>query len=402
MRIVLVNRFFYPDLSATSQMLTDLAFHLAGRRHQVSVVTSRLRYDQPGVRLPPSETVAGVRIERVDSTEWGRKGIAGRLLDYISFTRAARRRLGELMQPGDLLIAKTDPPMIAVTAARIARKRGAKLVVWHQDLFPEVAIQLGLPGLSGRLGHKLIGMRNRALAGAAANVAIGAAMAELLESQKPRPANVRIIENWSDVAAIRPIDRADNPLAQRLPPGEPFVVGYSGNLGRAHDVDTLLGAVRALRDDSRVLFRMTGGGAGMRTLREIAAREQLTNLSFAPYVPRDQLSQGLGLADLHLAGLRPELEGLILPSKVYGIAAAGRPMAYIGDPEAEVPRLFAEHGAGVGIRQGDSEALIQLIGDLHAHPERCRQMGRNARALAEKRFDRRRAMATWERLLDDC
>ena len=156
MKLVFINRYFYPDHSATSQMLSDLAFFLSGEGHSVHVVTSRLRYDHPEETLLPSEDVRNITVHRVWTSRFGRHFLPGRAIDYLTFYLAASWKIFRLLGQGDVLITKTDPPMISVLAAWIASVRGAKLVNWLQDLFPEVAMSLEVQGFNGRIGQSLL------------------------------------------------------------------------------------------------------------------------------------------------------------------------------------------------------------------------------------------------------
>src|SRR6185312_13198021 len=154
-RIIFLNRFFYPDQSATSQMLSDLAFELAAHRYDVHVFTSRQRYDDPHAMLPKFERVDGVAIHRVKTTRFGRAASLGRVFDYLSFYTAVRRGVLAWTEPGDILVAKTDPPLLSVLGHRLAKRRKLHLVNWLQDLYPEVAAKLGVPLVDGIIGRYL-------------------------------------------------------------------------------------------------------------------------------------------------------------------------------------------------------------------------------------------------------
>jgi colanic acid biosynthesis glycosyl transferase WcaI len=364
MQIVFLNRFFYPDHSATSQMLTDLAFYLAGTGHKVAVITSRQRYDDPAADLPARETVRGVEVHRVRTPRFGRGHLAGRLLDYLGFYAAASVRLRLLAGPGDIVVAKTDPPLISIPAAWVARRRRAILVNWLQDLFPEVATALGVRGLGGAAGRLLQHARNWSLRQAVLNVAIGELMRERLLAQGVPAERVTVIPNWADGQAITPVRHDDNPLRARWGLEGKFVVGYSGNLGRAHEFETILGAAERLKDDPRIVFLFIGGGAQAESVHSAAATRGLTNVMFQPYQPREMLRYSLGAADVHLVVLRPELEGLIVPSKTYGCLAAGRPILYIGDRNGEIGRLVDRERLGSCCPLGDGDALADAISEL--------------------------------------
>ena len=172
-RLIFLNRYFFPDHSATSQILSDLAFHLAKRGRDVHVITSQQLYDDRKAHLPAEEIVRGVHIHRIPTTRFGRSALLGRGLDYLSFYASMWRSMCALTRPNDILIAKTDPPLISVLAMLAARRRGARLVNWLQDIYPEVATQLGVPLFNGPVSHFLCSLRDKSLNEAAANVVVG-------------------------------------------------------------------------------------------------------------------------------------------------------------------------------------------------------------------------------------
>lgn len=398
MKLVFVNRYFHPDHSATSQMLSDLAFALAEQGWPVQVITSRQRYDDPAADLPATETVAGVRIHRVRTPRFGRGRLAGRLLDYLGFYLGAGLALARLADRDTIVVAKTDPPLLSIPAALICRLRGARLVNWLQDLFPEVATALGVRGLQGLFGRLLVRWRNRSLTAAWRNVAIGERMRERLLAEGVDPAAVRVIPNWADGSAVTPQPAEDNPLRRDWGLQDKLVVGYSGNLGRAHEIDTLLDAAERLRDHHDILFLVIGGGALLPALRDAVQARGLDNMQFRPYQPRERLADSLGAADLHLVILRPELEGMIVPSKYYGIAAAGRPALFIGDTDGELARLLHDADCGVAVAPGDGEALARHILELRGS-ERRHTLGQRARQRFEREYDFPVALRRWEALL---
>src|SRR6266566_780915 len=148
-RVVFLNRFFYPDHSAPSQILSDLSFFLAASCVDVHVVTSQQLYHSPRASLPRDETVNQVSIHRVPTTRFGRTALWGRGIDYASYYGSVWSCARSLVGPGDVLIAKTDPPLTSVVAMLVARERNARLVNWLQDIYPEAAAELGVPLMQG-------------------------------------------------------------------------------------------------------------------------------------------------------------------------------------------------------------------------------------------------------------
>ncbi len=418
MSLIFLNRYFHPDHSATSQMLSDLAFALAADGRQVAVITSRQCYDDAEAALPANERIDGVEVTRVWTSRYGRKSLAGRAIDYLSFYITAVCALWRLARCGDVVICKTDPPMLSVVVAPVVWLRGARLVNWLQDIFPEVAqgIGIGRHGLAALQFSILRRLRNRSLRYAAANVALGERMQQRLLQLGVLPAAIRVIPNWADGQHIVPRRHSDNALRQAWVTPSEFVVAYSGNLGRAHDIETILGAMAITEKQSqlavagdvarevacspRIVWLFIGGGSLMQELQAAVARLGLTNAVFKGYQPQAELSASLSVADVHLISLRPELEGLIVPSKIYGIQAAGRASLFIGDRDGEIARHLARTESGISIAQGDSGGLAAMVWDLAADPKRCRRLGANARCAFEDEFDKPLAIERWAALLD--
>jgi glycosyltransferase involved in cell wall biosynthesis len=400
-RLIFINRFFAPDHSATSQILSDLAFDLAGAGREVHLVTSRQIYDNPKAALPEREILNGVDVHRVASTAFGRAALIGRSIDYVSFYRSVGRCLDELVRPGDIVIAKTDPPLVSVVARPVARRNGARLVNWLQDIYPETAVELGVPFMSGPVAASLAALRNATLREAAATVVVGDLMGHKVKTLGAPAERIHVIANWCDDEDIRLVANADNPLRQEWDLADKFVLGYSGNLGRAHEFATVLAAAERLRDEPRVAFLMIGGG---KRFDELAAAVQARGLAgafrFLPYQARTLLSYSLGSADAHWVSLDPRLEGLMVPSKFYGIAAASKPIVVIGDPNGELGRLVQRNACGFAVAPGDSESLAAALRQLLNAPQTVSEMGARARQMLDAHFTRRQGLARWRRMLD--
>jgi glycosyltransferase involved in cell wall biosynthesis len=302
------------------------------------------------------------------------------------------------VQPGDVVVAMTDPPLASVPVGRVVRSRRAVLVNWLQDVFPEVAEALGVR-IVQMVGRPLRAMRDRSLRVALANVVLGERMREVLLDRGLPAEQVHVIPNWADGTRVYPVAPGENPLRSEWALEGRFVVGYSGNLGRVHEFETIVGAAERLRDDPRVVFLFIGGGAQRGWLeREVSARG-LRNVHFRPYQPADRLALSLSLPDVHLITLRPALEGLVVPSKYYGVAAAGRPVIYVGDPAGEVPRVLNDTDSGFVVPPGESQNLAALVKALEGDADRVRVVGARARAVFDARFDRSLALSAWLALL---
>ena len=398
MKLFFINRFFYPDHSATSQLLTDLACHLAQLNTDICVVTSRQAYDNPDAILEDRDVVQGVHIIRLWTSRFGRQRLWGRAIDYSTFYLSALWCLLRILRAGDVVIAKTDPPLISVVAAVATRLRGAVLINWIQDLFPEVASALSVQG-TGWLEYPLRSLRNRSLLAARRNVVIGEGMAQRLREEGISPDRITVIHNWADGQAIQPIDPKKNDLRREWNLEDKFVVGYSGNFGRAHEFGTILSAAEILREFTQIVFLFIGAGAQLAWMHQEVENKQLRNVMFKPYQPRDQLSMSLSVPDIHVISLLPSLEGLIVPSKFYGIAAAGRPMLYIGDKDGELPQLIRSAQCGFSLEVHQAQEAAAVIRKLAGDATACSPLGPQARILFDQRFEKSSAEKAWQRVI---
>ena len=391
MKIVFFNRFCYPDASATSQMLSDLVFHLAAEGMSVHVVTS---LSDPS--LAREEVVHGVTIHRVANSRKAAT-LARKAMEYIAYYLGARKAARRLLERGDVAVFKTDPPMLLPAVGPVAQRNGAIIVNWLQDLFPEVAQEHGVVG--ARFAP-IRSLRNEWLRRAAANVAISDAMkARVTTEAGLAPGKVHVIHNWAKGSEIAAVGAGADGMRAEWQLEDRFIVGYSGNLGRVHEFDTLLDAAAELQGHDEIAFLIIGTGPRAAEVQAKVRERGLANVRFQPPRPRSSLGESLALPDVHLTTLKPRFEALVVPSKIYGVMAAGRPCIYIGDPNGDPAQILERDHAGVAVATGDGAGLARAILGLKADPVGRARMGANARALFEREFDFPIAARRWTELL---
>ncbi|HEY2243676.1 MAG TPA: glycosyltransferase [Xanthobacteraceae bacterium] len=180
-----------------------------------------------------------------------------------------------------------------------------------------------------------------------------------------------------------------------------FVLGYSGNLGRAHDYGTVLGAAEILRNATNIIFLVVGGGNRFAELRTAAKERGLDgSFRFMPYQQQEMLPYSLSVPDAHWLSLNPQLEGLIVPSKFYGVAAAGKPIVVIGDPNGELANLVRDYGCGAVIKSDNSQLLAQVLQSWSTDPQTIAALGIRARQMLDEHFTRRQGLARWSELIN--
>ena len=372
MKILFINQFFWPDSSATSQQLTDLATGLAERGHDVSVLCG-----EGGYAAASASAVPPVRIYRVKAMPFVR-GRLGRMLSYLSFYATAFVRGLTVARP-DVVVSLTTPPLISLLGTSIKALRGSRHFIWEQDIYPDVAIDLHYIQ-AGSFADRITGLfADFSRRHADGIIALGECMKQRLIRRGIPAERILIAENWASASAIEPMPRPGNP--------EELVLLYSGNLGLAHDVDTLTGAMKNLREDPRFRFLFVGGGGRRKELSDFCANENIGSVEFRPYVSRDRLSEGLAAGDIGLVTQHDVCCGSVVPSKVYGILAAGRPILFIG-PQSATPALTLDlHGCGWQIDCGDVDGLTRLLLHLSANPALVHEAGKRARQALLEHYD---------------
>jgi colanic acid biosynthesis glycosyl transferase WcaI len=297
------------------------------------------------------------------------------------------------------VIAKTDPPLVSIIAMLAAKLKGAVLINWLQDIFPEVASCLGANPLPRPFDMLLRRCRDLSLRSARMNVVLGERMRDRVQLRGIPAERIQIIENWAELAPPHPKPVGHSALRSRLGLADKFVIGYSGNLGRAHEFQTLIGAAEILHNDSSIVFLMIGGGAGMQQLVRVVMERALGNFRFLPYQPRDSLSDSLAASDVHWVSLLPSLEGLIVPSKFFGILAAARPVIFIGDQDGELARIIRGAQCGIAVSVGDVAALVQAVREFKGDPASLARAGGNGYRRYCERYAAPRALEQWERIV---
>jgi glycosyltransferase involved in cell wall biosynthesis len=337
----------------------------------------------------------GVQIVRVRSTSYDRRQLRHRAVNYATYLLQSVRAGLAAPRP-DVVLCMTDPPVVADIALVVARRFRRPLVVISQDVFPEIAVELR------RLDNPLlISLLARLIAfylrRAERVVAIGETMRRRLEEKGAAPERLRVIPNWVDTAAIRPQPH-DNDWARRHELADRFVVMHSGNVGHAQNLDALVRSATFLRDLDDLTVAIIGGGA--RHVELVALSELLeADVRFLPYQPRDVLSESLSTGNVHVVGLAKGLAGYVVPSRLYGIMSAGRPVIVAADLESETAQVVLGAECGVVVPPGRPEVLAGAIRDAYEGKLDLEQMGRRAREYVTSEADRSVAVARYRQLL---
>ncbi len=392
-RLLVLNQYYWPGVEATAYLLAELCEALADD-YEITVVTGRVR-GRP--ELPSRETRNGVEIVRVRSAAHDRVRLSRRALNYVTYLAEALR-LGLVLPRPDVVLCGTDPPIVGEVALAVARRHRAPLVVISEDVFPEIAV--ALHRLENRpLVTMLRLVVQSYLRRADRVVSIGEAMRRRLEEKGVPSERLCVIPNWTDVSSLRPQPKANAWAAEHDLAGR-FVVMHAGNVGHAQDLATLIRATTFLRDlDLRVVI--IGTGARLAELVDLAGVLEADQVCFLEFQPRERLAEALAAADAHVVGLARGLAGYVVPSRIYGILAAGRPVIAAAEEESETAQLVRETGCGIVVPPGDPLRLAEVIRACHGGAYPLEEMGRRARAYAETEADRSVAVDRYRALLGE-
>ncbi|GIU85332.1 MAG: glycosyltransferase WbuB [Acidimicrobiales bacterium] len=391
MKILVVVPHFPPDLAPTGTVVGRIVDELAGMGHRLHVVTSL-----PWYRLHDVEEPWRGRPVRVERTGWGRvtrvwpfptskEDLRRRAASYAAFTAVVTLAALPPRPSADVVFAMSPPLTLGLSGIVAAAWHRAPLVFNVQDVFPDVAVELGVIG-EGRVLRAARKLELMVYRRAAAVTVLSDDIAENVSAKLSAAGvdpvgKVEVIPNFVDVEAIRPGSR-ENSYRREFGLGDRTVVMYAGNVGFSQSLHLMLEAARRMRDRSDVVFVVNGAGAALEQLK--AEARDLPNLLFVGYQPADRLAEVLAAADVQVVPLKKGLARSSVPSKLYTILAAGRPVLASVDEGTEVARIVRSSGAGMWVPPDDPHAFVDTLRQLIDSPEQRAEMGMRGRAFVER------------------
>lgn len=403
LHIAFFNRSFYPDNAATGQLLTELCEGLV-REHgcRVSVVSG----------LPPHwarnstdrrwngflfrrEEYRGIQILRACGTQFSKRRFMGRFSNYVSYFLSACYAGLRLDRP-DIVVALTDPPIIGLAAYLASRRFRAPLVMSYRDVFPEVARLL--EDFQSESVNRVLQVVNCFLVRKADRiVALGETMRQkLIEGKGAQADKVAVIPDWADCSEIEPGPK-QTPFSSANGLADRFVVMHSGNIGLSQGLEILVETAVLLREFSDIRLVFVGDGVKRPVIEEAVGARGLKNVLFLPFQQKERLRESFAAADVFIISLKKGLAGYIVPSKVYGILASGRPYIAAVEQTSEVTEIAKKYECGLIVEPGDAHALAEKILELYRDRSLAGRLGANARQAALC-FDRRLGVSAYYEL----
>jgi colanic acid biosynthesis glycosyl transferase WcaI len=400
-RVWILSELYYPDEGATSTVLTQLAETLANCL-AVNVLCGQPVDTTSRRRLPRRETQCGVSIQRCAGTQFNPERLWGRLVNACALSGTIAYAAWRCVQPGDVVLAVTNPPMLPWLAAVVCRLRRARGILLIHDLYPDVLVAVGLLP-SGSWPVRALSWFNQWAYGQFARIVVlGRDMqARVAQSLSSGDTRVVCIPNWARDDMIRPLPREANPLLRRLGLSDKFVIQYSGNMGRTHGLADLLNAANQLNSAEDIHFLFIGSGSQRNWLARAIAESQATNITLLPTQPRDELSASLNGCDVAIVSLVSGMAGISVPSRIYNIMAAGKPVIAVTDLESELAQVVLEERIGWVVPPDRPGRLAEVILEARANPDCRAEMGLRARAAAENVYSFGKVTQAYARMLDE-
>lgn len=369
----------------------ELLPRLTAAGHEVEVLLSATNY-RAGQERGRDASVAWRPISSLFAPRL--PGRARKLGIHATFAAGASLRSLVARRP-DLNLFLTQPPLYQYWGRILGALRGQPYAVLIMDLYPWLAIEAG--AMSRTSAASRLAQRTMAatLRGAETVITIGTCMRRRVIDLGVDPARVKIARNWANTEDIHPVAPADNALRRELGVADKTVVMYSGNLALSHDFDDLIDVMGRLQGREDIVFLFVGGGSRLPALQRAVEAARLTNVRFEGYQPYERLAESLSVGDMHFVTLREGFEGLVVPSKAYGVLAAGRPMIYQGSAATEVAEMITEHTAGAIVPNGDADALEAAIVRFADDPALREAAGQRARSAATGPYHAETALAAF-------
>ena len=412
MNVLVLCPHFAPDVAPTGEVMTSIAGELTRRGHRLHVVTSLPWYRHHAVepgwdgQLVRHEDRSWGRITRIHPFPTDKANLPARALAFGGFTAVAALEGALTQARPDVVLAMSPPLTLGLAGWAVARSRRVPFVFNIQDVFPDVAVELGMLtnptaiAAATRL-ERLTYERADAVTvlsdELAANVRAKLARCRHGATGPGAPSKVHVIPNFVDTEAVAP-SPADNAYRAEHGLTGKRVVMYAGNVGFSQSLDLVLAAARRLADRADVAFVVNGGGSARAGLQERAA--DLPNVVFVDMQPKARLPEVLAAGDLHVVPLRRGLAKASVPSKLYSILAAGRPLVASVDPGTEVARTVERAGAGLAVPPDDEAAFVAALSRLLDDPDEAAAMGAAGRRFVEGWASPAAVAAAYEALFD--
>lgn len=387
-KITVISELYYPEQNATGFFLTGIAEGLAKNGFNVSVLCGQPTYNKRGVKAEKEETRNGVQIKRCLATTFDSKNILGRLANFFTISLSIAIHAIFKVKKADKVLVVTNPPLLPFLIRIICFFKGAKFYLLVHDVYPDVFVPLGLIKKSGLIYKCLSKLNTWLFESAYRIIVLGRDMRDLVQKKCKNLEDKRIviIPNWAEVNEISLISKEDCPIVKRHQLKDQYIVQYSGNHGRTHNLISLVKAAEILKNEEDITFLFIGSGSGKKTLVNYVKNKGIKNVIFEDYVDFSQLNYALNTSDLFVISFKKGMSGISVPSRLYNLMAAEKPILASVDSNSEVAQVLHEEQIGKSVGPSSPSALAEQILYFKNNPSEVKLMADRARKAAETKY----------------
>jgi glycosyltransferase involved in cell wall biosynthesis len=399
--LMILSQYFYPDLAATGQLLTELAEDLISYGYNIKVLTAKPSYYKNKKKYLKKEIYRGINIYRVSATKFNKNIMIGRLCNFLSYFISVSFKLLFSKNKYPLLIV-SNPPFLPLLGFLLKKIKNQRYIYLVHDIYPDIAIKLGYLQKNSIIVKIWSKINYQVLKESENIIVLGEYMAETLKekySDLDRD-KIKIIRNWADEKFILPIKKENNWFAKKYGLIDKFVILYSGNIGLFQDLKTIINVAKRLKNYDDIIFLFIGNGGGLYQLKEMVKKYNLDNVKFLPYQLKKYLPFSLTSSDISIVAFEKGVEGLAVPCKVYGILASGRAVLGLVGENCEVADIIKNAKCGIRVNQGNVNGLVEEIKYIYKNPEILKTMGENSRRYFEKHFTRSKMTREYYKILE--
>ncbi|MBV6479466.1 MAG: hypothetical protein HGGPFJEG_02240 [Ignavibacteria bacterium] len=401
MKVLILTQYFYPDIASTGQLLTELSVELSKLGIIVEVITG---YPSYSYKIPSSqkEDYYSVKIRRIWSTRLNKNKLIGQITNSITFFTNALLYLIRNKTKTPLLIV-SNPPFLPFLGYLINKIQGKKFIFLVHDVFPEKAVKLDYIKRGGIL-HKIWKLVDYKILSSAEFVIVLSETMKAVILNKLKFMNINNTErvlkinNWADGNFIYPSTQKGENFKSENRIGDKFIVLYSGNLGASYELEKIIEAAVKTKDE-KILYVFIGDGVKKNKLENLSREHKLTNVKFFPYLDKSVLPFSLNSADISILTYEENLEGLLMPSKLYTILASGKPIIALCRPDSEVSKIIEAANCGFTVYK-DTDEFVRRVMMIKDNTELRKKMGDNSRIYFEKFFSINNSVMVYRDLIE--
>lgn len=397
-----ISEVYYPDEQGGGHFMTKLAEGLTQTCNVHVICGFPYRFSGDG-NIPGRESHNNVQIERCSSTRFGKNRLSLRIINFITISLSIFFKSLLKISRGDLVIVVTTPPSLPFFILAACKLVGAKCILRIEDIYPETLTATGVVGQKSALARVMTFLNRWLYRGMDHITVLGRDMRQLVEERInniSKESKVTIVPNWTDLDLVAPIPRDKNRLISELGLADKFIVQCAGNMGHAQGIENMFNTAEILREKNGIHFLFIGEGVKKEWMERTVHDKQLKNITILGQRPRSDQPNFLNACDVSIVSLVSGMKGAAVPSRLYNIMAAGKPVIAVSEEGSEVALVVCEEEIGWVSPPGDADRLAQVILDAYSGPERLRQMGLRARLAVKRKYTYEKGIGIYRTIIE--